>query len=138
MHRGSRTLLVAAVAAVTVALLLGSCERSQPAPRRPGAGSSPALTGRITFVELGSDRCVPCKAMQPVLERIRQEFPQQVEVVFHDVWTPQGKPFAESFRVRVIPTQVFLDAEGREYLRHEGFLPYEEVLAALERGGLAR
>jgi thioredoxin 1 len=139
MHR-SQSLRhgAAAVAALAMALLLGSCQRSASTGSVPGSKGPPAQTTRITFVELGSDSCIPCKAMQPILERIRQEYPQQVAVVFHDVWTPQGKPFASTFRIRVIPTQVFLDAGGREYFRHEGFLPYEEVLAALERGGLAR
>ena len=139
MQRGqSLRLLAMAVAALAAALLLGSCQRSASAGGAPGSKSPPAQAKRITFVELGSVNCIPCKAMQPILEKVRQEFASQVEVVFHDVWTSEGKPFAESFRIRVIPTQVFLDREGREYYRHEGFLPVEEVLAALERGGLKR
>lgn len=127
------------VAAVLAALLLlGSCTRSASAEGSAGARTASSGSKRLTFIELGSVNCIPCKAMQPILEQIRQKYPDTVEVVFHDVWTKEGEPFARSFRIRVIPTQVFLDREGKEYYRHEGYLPLEEVLAALERGGLKK
>ena len=48
----------------------------------------------VTFVELGSVRCVPCKMMQPIMKDIEKEFAGQVKVVFYDVWTTEGEPFA--------------------------------------------
>jgi thioredoxin 1 len=128
----------AIVALVSILILPGACQR--PAARAGTASSTKtsAEVKRITFVELGSVNCIPCKAMQPIMERLRQEYANEVEVVFHDVWTSPGKPYADSFRIRVIPTQVFLDREGKEYYRHEGYLPFDDVLAALQRGGLDR
>lgn len=119
-------------------ILLASCGRSPSQGQQVGAKDSSAGRQRITFIELGSVNCIPCKAMQPILEEIRQKHGGSVEVVFHDVWTKEGEPFARSFRIRVIPTQVFLDRQGKEYYRHEGYLPLEEVLTALEQGGLKR
>jgi thioredoxin 1 len=121
-----------------MALLLASCQRSAPAGEPRSSEGRAGQVKRITFVELGSVSCIPCKAMQPIMEKLRQEYADEVEVVFHDVWTSEGKPYADSFRIRVIPTQVFLDREGKEYYRHEGYLPLEDVLAALRRGGLRR
>ncbi len=90
----------------------------------------------VTFIELGSVNCIPCKAMQPVMESIRKKFPGQVSVLFYDVWTKEGQPYGQTFRIRVIPTQVFLDKDGKEYYRHEGFFPEEELLKILAKGGV--
>ena len=90
----------------------------------------------VTFVELGSVRCIPCKMMQPIMKDIETDYAGQVKVVFHDVWTPEGEPFAASFKIRVIPTQVFLDKEGKEYFRHEGFFPKDELVKVLKQKGV--
>jgi len=87
----------------------------------------------IIFVELGSVKCIPCRMMQPVMERLERNFTGKVKVVFHDVWTKEGKPYAKQYRIRAIPTQVFLDRDGKEIYRHTGFLPYEEILKLLKR-----
>jgi len=90
----------------------------------------------VTFVELGSVRCIPCKKMQPIMEEIKKEYPDQVKVVFYDVWTPEGQPYARQYKIRLIPTQVFLDKDGNEYFRHEGFFPKEELVKVLQQKGV--
>ena len=90
----------------------------------------------VTFVELGSVRCIPCKLMQPIMKDIEKDYAGQVKVVFHDVWTPAGEPFAQDYKIRVIPTQVFLDSAGKEYFRHEGFFPKEELVKILKQKGV--
>ena len=89
----------------------------------------------VTFIELGSVRCIPCKKMEPVLEHIRQKYPKDVKVVFHDVWTQEGKPYAAKYNVRSIPTQVFLDKDGKEYFRHVGFFPETDLIKILKQKG---
>lgn len=91
---------------------------------------------KVTFIELGSVRCIPCQQMQPVMDTIRARYPSQVNVVFHDVWTQQGAPFADKFGVSAIPTQVFLDENGNEYFRHVGFFPLEELVGVLKQKGV--
>lgn len=93
---------------------------------------------KVTFVELGSVNCIPCKAMQPVMKAIEEEYGDQVEVVFYDVWTKEGSVYGEKYKIRLIPTQVFLDKDGKEYSRHEGFYPKEEIIKVLERQGVAK
>jgi thioredoxin 1 len=90
----------------------------------------------VTFVELGSVRCIPCKMMQPIMKDIEKNYAGQVKVVFHDVWTPEGEPFGNSYKIRVIPTQVFLDKDGKEYFRHEGFFPKDELVKVLQQKGV--
>ena len=94
------------------------------------------LNPKVTFIELGSKKCMPCKMMEPVLEEIKKEYKGKVNVIFYDVWTEAGKPYAEKYKIRSIPTQVFLDENGKEYFRHTGFFPKEEIDKLLKRGGV--
>jgi thioredoxin 1 len=93
-------------------------------------------TAKVTFIELGSVNCVPCKMMQPVMRKMEETFPNDVEVVFYDVWTEEQKHYAGMYGIRAIPTQVFLDENGEEYFRHEGFFPYEDVVEILKMKGV--
>ncbi len=90
----------------------------------------------VTFVEIGSVKCIPCKMMQPIMKAIEEEFKGQVKIVFHDVWTPEGKYEAAIYYYRVIPTQIFLDKNGKEYFRHEGFFPKDEVVKVIKMKGV--
>jgi len=91
---------------------------------------------KVTFIELGSVKCTPCKMMQPIMEEIEKEYADQVKVIFYDVWTTEGKPYAQEYGIRLIPTQVFLDKDGKEYSRHEGFFPKEELVKVLKMQGV--
>lgn len=82
---------------------------------------------KVTFIEIGSLNCTPCKMMQPVMKKIGEKYKNQVKIIFYDVWTQKDAPMAEKYKIRVIPTQVFLDKNGNEYYRHEGYFPFEEL-----------
>jgi thioredoxin 1 len=90
----------------------------------------------VTFVELGSVKCIPCRQMQPVMKAIEEKYKEQVKVVFYDVWKPEQYEYAEKYGIRVIPTQVFLDKDGKEFFRHEGFFPEAEIDKLLQKRGL--
>ena len=91
---------------------------------------------KVTFVELGSVRCIPCQQMQPVMKSIEQKYGKDVKVVFHDVWTDAGAPFGKQYGIEAIPTQVFLDENGKEFFRHIGFFPEEELVKILNQKGV--
>lgn len=91
---------------------------------------------KVTFIELGSVRCIPCQMMQPIMKSVEEKYGDQVKVVFYDVWTPEGRPFADQYDIQVIPTQVFLDKDGKEFFRHEGYFPEEELLKVLQSQGV--
>ena len=91
---------------------------------------------KVTFIELGSVRCIPCQKMQPVMKSIEEKYGNQVKVIFHDVWTPEGKPFASVFNIESIPTQVFLDENGKEFSRHIGYFPEGELVKVLKQKGV--
>jgi len=130
---------VAIVAVLTIALFIGvAC--SQEGKKAPVGKDKPSFkkdgAPLVTFVELGSVRCIPCKKMQPIMKEIEQEYAGKVKVVFHDVWTEAGKPYSKKYGIRVIPTQVFLDRDGTEYFRHEGYFPKDELVKVLKQKGV--
>jgi thioredoxin 1 len=90
----------------------------------------------ITFVELGSVNCIPCRAMQPVMKSVEEKYGGQVKVIFYDVWEREQAHYAQEYKIRLIPTQVFLDISGKELMRHEGFFPEKEIDAFLQSKGL--
>ena len=94
------------------------------------------IKSKVTFVELGSVNCIPCKMMQPVMKNIEKKYGNQVKIVFYDVWTQEQRPFADRYGIKLIPTQVFLDESGKEFFRHEGFYPEEEIHKLLKSRGL--
>ena len=87
------------------------------------------------MLDLGADKCVPCKMMAPILEELRVEQAGRLEVVFIDVW--KNKEEAAKYNIDLIPTQIFYAADGRELFRHEGFYAKEEILAKWKEFGVA-
>ncbi len=86
------------------------------------------------LVDLGADKCIPCKAMAPVLEELKEENGGKLEVVFVDVWKYPEE--AKVYEFNLIPTQLFFNAEGKEVFRHEGFLSKEDILAKWKELGV--
>ncbi|MBU0951584.1 MAG: thioredoxin family protein [Elusimicrobia bacterium] len=91
----------------------------------------------VTFVELGSVTRIPCKMMQPVMAEIEKEYGNKgVKIIFYDVKTNEGNPYAQKYGIQLIPTQVFLDKSGKEFFRHEGFFPKEDIVKLLKKQGV--
>jgi len=91
---------------------------------------------KVTFIELGSVKCIPCQQMQAIMKSIETKYGKEVKVDFHDVWTEAGKPFGVKYGIEAIPTQVFLDEIGKEYYRHVGYFPEEELVKILQMKGV--
>jgi thioredoxin 1 len=113
-----------AILLLLVVLLAASCGSRNSTPQT-GSKAETGATAKITFLELGSVTCIPCKQMKPVMESIEKRYAGQVKVVFYDVW--KDKRPAEQYKIRLIPTQVFLDKSGNELMRHEGFFAEAEI-----------
>ena len=74
--------------------------------------------------------------MQPIIAEIEKEYAGQVKVVFYDVWTSEGRPYGQKYGIRAIPTQVFLDKDGKEFFRHMGFFSKEGIVKVLKKQGV--
>ncbi len=107
----------------------------------PEARTAPAATAAASqakpmprLVDLGARKCIPCKAMAPILEQLSTDYAGRLEVKFIDVW--QNPDEAQTYRVQMIPTQIFYAADGRELARHEGFISREDILASWKQLGV--
>lgn len=96
-------------------------------PTVPATPAVPAALPKL--VDLGSTTCIPCKELAPILDELKTELQGKVEIQFIDV-TKDPKA-ADTYAINVIPTQIFLDAQGRELSRHEGFIPKADILTKL-------
>lgn len=120
----------------------GAAEDAAASPAAAPAEGPPATaeataaptSGVPTLLELGADKCVPCKAMVPVLDALRKEYPGRLNVQFIDVW--KNPEAGEKHKIRMIPVQLFLDADGKELFRHEGFYAKEDILAKWKELGV--
>jgi thioredoxin 1 len=81
------------------------------------------------LVDLGAKTCIPCKKMAPILEELKKEYAGIFEVEFIDVSDKANAESVTKYKIELIPTQVFLDAAGKELWRHQGFFSKEEILA---------
>ncbi|WP_372798769.1 thioredoxin family protein [Pontiella sp.] len=98
-------------------------EKMQPAD----AAAAPVDQPLPKLLDLGAGKCIPCKMMAPILDEMKESFAGQLDVEFIDVWENQSA--GEQYGIRMIPTQIFFDADGRELFRHEGFYAREDMVA---------
>jgi thioredoxin 1 len=132
-----RRLFITLILSTTVLLINNAQNVSKQNKLKPDTQQKKAVTKfKVTFIELGSVRCIPCKQMQPVMKSVEEKYGSQVKVIFYDVWTDAGKPMADKYNVQAIPTQVFLDENGKEFFRHEGFFPEDELVKVLKEKGV--
>jgi thioredoxin 1 len=119
-----------------VAFTLISCKKSntESTHHTSGVSGKDSVKHKIEFVELGSVNCIPCKKMQPIMKSIEEKYKGLVKVTFHDVWKDDAP--AKKYGIDLIPTQVFLDANGKELMRHEGFYPEEDIDNFLKSQGI--
>ncbi|HUW32663.1 MAG TPA: organomercurial lyase [Planctomycetota bacterium] len=97
----------------------------------PGDRSVPAspAVALPRLVDLGADKCIPCKMMAPILDELGKEYAGKFDVKFIDVWLKENAEQAKKHGIKVIPTQIFFDANGKELWRHEGFISKQDILA---------
>lgn len=69
------------------------------------------------IIDFGSDSCIPCVEMAPVLQSANEDYRGKAIIKFVDVW--KYTDAANNFPVQVIPTQVFFNADGTPYVPSE-------------------
>jgi len=116
----------------TLTATLATAQTNLPATN--SAATTPAKQPLPKLLDLGANKCIPCKAMAPILEELKKEYAGKLEVEFIDVWKnpDAGKPYA----IQMIPTQIFFDASGKERFRHTGFYGQADILAKWKELGV--
>ncbi len=142
MHRVARVGLIVALAAALLAvagLQVSGPESSAAEPAGPPKPAAPAVerTGVPKLLDLGSKLCIPCKLMAPILEEMTGQFKGKLDVEFVDVGERANVAVARKYGIQTIPTQIFLDAEGKELWRHVGFISRYGILEKFRELGYA-
>ena len=86
------------------------------------------------LVDLGKGTCIPCKKMKPILDELKAEYEGRAIVEVIDL--RYDRQAARKYGVRLIPTQVFFDAEGNEVYRHQGFMDKQSIKAKFTEMGV--
>jgi thioredoxin 1 len=115
---------------VFVAIFLVGASLSLAAP------SQIPVPGMVTMIDLGADRCIPCKMMAPILAKAKKEYEGKAAIIFLDVWKDPTP--ARRFGIKLIPTQIFFDKDGNEVSRHQGFMDKKTIEATLKKLGVEK
>jgi len=88
------------------------------------------------LLEFGRGWCIPCKYMKPILEDTSKAYAGKAIVMTVDM--DANKDLVRDFRVRMMPTQVFLTPDGKEFFRNEGTLEREQIAQVFSKMGLGQ
>jgi len=91
--------------------------------------------GLPKLLDLGAHKCVACKKMEPVLEKLKKDFKGKLIVEFIDVWLPENRKKAMGYKIQYIPTQIFISKDGKEIDRHVGFISEKDILSKWKKLG---
>ncbi len=103
------------------------CRASSSVPQVPAKGM-------VTMVDLGATKCMVCKMMSSIVDSLQKEYKGKADIVFIDVWEHPGE--GQKFGIKLIPTQIFFDRNGKEVYRHQGLMPKAEIVSKLEEMGV--
>ena len=115
---------------------------------RPGAGTAPPdelgvllvqPVSRPVLLEIFSNYCVGCLRAEPVVDGLRQEWGDAVEVVRLNINEPRAAEVATRFNFQFTPTFILFTADGQEVWRQVGGIDPAAVRsvvdALLQNGG---
>ena len=118
---------------IAIALLgsLAACGADAPLPPSPGVRlvQNATASGLPTVAEFGAATCASCREMKIVLDRVAQRTQGRAHVLVIDI--SKDWDAAQTFRIQLMPTQVFFGPDGREIGRHMGKLSEAEVISIL-------
>ena len=92
-------------------------------------------SNKPVLVDFGSNSCIPCRQMRPILKEIRKEHSEKAEVLVIDVYKYQN--LAGEYKIRMIPTLIFFDSNAKEVHRHQGFMSKKSIMEQLKKMGVS-
>jgi len=91
------------------------------------------ISGKPVLVDFGSNKCIPCRQLRPILKEVEKEMAGKAHVLVIDVYN-FGK-LARENRVQLIPTLIFFDSSGKELFRRMGVWDKDSIVKKLKEGG---
>lgn len=85
-------------------------------------------------LDFGRGICIPCKQMKPILEELMKEY--QGKAIIRIIDIDNEPELTQKSRIRLIPTQIFIDSDGKEIYRHEGFMEKAALIEKLKELGV--
>lgn len=136
MNKAAKLIIVIVlIVAIAGVAMVKKTQKSANAPVADVNKPSATIQGNLPrLVDLGADKCIPCKMMAPILEELKTTYAGKLQVDFIDVWKNPDE--ANKYKISVIPTQIFYDASGKELFRHEGFFAKEDIIAKWKEFGV--
>jgi thioredoxin 1 len=86
------------------------------------------------LLEFGRGWCIPCKYMKPILADMSKAYAGRALVMAVDM--DANKNLVRDFKIRMMPTQVFLTPDGKEFFRNEGTLEREQIAEVFAKMGV--
>ncbi len=117
---------------LAIMLFAISCGKKEEAKENETQKSN--STAIVKFIEVGSDKCIPCKQMKEVIANITAKYKEQLDFEMVDI--NKDKDAVSKYGVQLIPTQIFYDKSGKEFFRHVGYFPEEKIDSLLQANGL--
>jgi thioredoxin 1 len=90
-------------------------------------------SGQPVLVDFGSNRCIPCRQLRPILKDVAQEFSGKAHVLIIDVF--QHQALAREHRIHLIPTLIFFNSGGKEIFRRSGVWDKASIAKKLKDAG---
>lgn len=98
------------------------------APLAVSSAGDPAP--KLTIFEFARRLCPVCLRNAQVLEEVQREYRGQIGLRF--IYIDTDEHVFRQYGVTIVPTQVFLDASGKEVYRHTGPFSEAELSGTLE------
>ncbi len=87
------------------------------------------------LLEFGRGWCIPCKYMKPILDEMGAAYSGKAIVATVDM--DANKDLVRDFRIRMMPTQVFIAPDGKEFFRNEGTFERDHIMQVFTKMGVA-
>lgn len=116
--------------AIALLILPGSLFASEPKINLPAL-----LSKKVPILlEFGRGWCIPCKYMKPILDDMSAAYTGKAIVMTVDM--DVNKDLVRDFRIRMMPTQVFLTPDGKEFFRNEGVFERDAIMKVFAQMGV--
>jgi len=85
----------------------------------------------FSLVEFGGKTCIPCQEMQPILRQLKSEYGNDLNIA--NVSVHGEGELASQYQIRLIPTQIIFNRDGRKLSVHMGFWEKDEIVNELRK-----
>jgi thioredoxin 1 len=92
-------------------------------------------SGQPVLVDFGSNKCIPCRQIRPILKEIEKEYDGKAHVLIIDVF--ENRELAREYRIQLIPTLVFFNRSGKEAFRRSGTWDKNSIVRKLREAGIS-